>query len=76
MYNRLNLMLNAGKEQGVFRKNIDVISFLRAVMGTTLVSLTWPSHSSLGGNHDNITEVEQVMAQIEDLTQRLVLCAG
>ncbi len=75
MYNRLNQMLSAGKEQGVFRRNIDVISFLRAVMGTTLVSLTWPSHSSLGGNHDNITEVEQVMAQIEDLAQKLILCA-
>ena len=76
MYNRLNEMLNAGKEQGIFRNNIHVISLLRAVMGATLVSLTWPTHASLGGSHDTVTEVEQVMAQIEDLTQRLVLCAG
>ena len=75
MYSRLNQMLNTGKEQGVFREHIDVISFLRAVMGTTLVSLTWPSHSSLGRNSANIAEVEQVMTQIEDLTERLVLRA-
>ena len=72
MYNRLDELLGSGKKIGVFQNDVNVVRFLRSVMGAALISLTWPTHSTLGAKDSNTAEVERIMKEIEDLAIRLV----
>ena len=72
MYRRLDELLDSGKKIGVFQNNVDVVRFLRSVMGAALISLTWPTHSTLGTKGSDTAEVERIMKEIEDLAIRLV----
>ena len=72
MYNRLDELLDSGKKIGVFQNNVDAVRFLRSVMGAALISLTWPTHTTLGAKSSNAAEVERIMKEIEDLAIRLV----
>jgi AcrR family transcriptional regulator len=70
LYRRVETLLARGHELGEFRK-IGLIEFWTAVIGSTLVRLTWPNQDVLEGRASS-AELEQIVREIEELALRLV----
>jgi len=72
MYDRLDTLLADGCRAGDFRR-FDAVRFLRQVMGSVLISLTWPSHAPLGRDAAAAKEVSRIERETLELVRRLVL---
>ncbi|MDH3521666.1 MAG: TetR/AcrR family transcriptional regulator [Myxococcales bacterium] len=70
MYARVQAILARGRALGQFRE-IGVIAFFRALGGTALASLTWPTQDLLLGDAPE-AELEAVVAEIQDAMLRYV----
>ena len=66
LYDRLRGLLDRGNRADVFRK-VDFVHFWRTIVGTTMMSLTWP-YQDLIGDDPRHAEIAQVMAEVEALT--------
>jgi AcrR family transcriptional regulator len=70
MFQRVEALLACGHERGEFRK-IGLVPFWTAVMGSTLMRLTWPTQDVLEGRASS-ADLEQMARDIEDLALRLL----
>jgi AcrR family transcriptional regulator len=70
LYARVSAILERGSELGVFHK-VDLIPFWRAIMGTTLVSLTWPTQDALRDDSPS-SVLDRIVGEVQDLALRLV----
>lgn len=68
LFARVSAILERGHEQGEFRK-VSFIPFWRLVIGTSLVSLTWPSQEVLSRRPPE-EALERITREVEDVVRR------
>jgi len=70
LYARIEAILERGHELGDFRR-VELIPFWRAIMGATLVALTWPTEDALREDSPP-SVIEDVVVEIQNLALRVV----